>query len=157
MVEVIRSGTGKFVHGFTYSGMPLVCFVGNTIFDIVEHDGLVDRSRRVGAYLLECLTTLEQKHEMIGQVRGLGLLAGIEFVADRATRRPFDQSLQVTERVVRMAEERGLLLRQGAAGSNFNNGGDHVQISPAYVISETEVDEVVSLLDATLDAVLASL
>ena len=157
VVDTIREGTGRFVHGFTYSGMPLVCLVGNTVFDIVEDDGLVERSRRVGAYLLERLTALEQKHEIIGQVRGIGLLAGIEFVADRATRRPFDPSLQVTERVVMMAEERGLLLRQGAPGANFNNGGDHVQISPAYVITEGEADEIVSLLDTTLDAVRASL
>jgi len=100
---------------------------------------------------------LAAAHPIVGDVRGLGLLAGVEFVADRESRRPFPQELNVTERVVVRAEERGLLLRQGAPGANYSQGGDHIQITPPYIISRGEIDELVSVLDGVLRDVEAEL
>jgi adenosylmethionine-8-amino-7-oxononanoate aminotransferase len=153
VVDVIKKGSGRFVHGFTYSGLTLSCFIGVQVFDLIMEKQLFKQSKSMGAYLLERLTPLAERHEMIGDVRGLGLLAGIEFVADRSTRRPFDPSLEVTERVVALAEGKGLLLRQGAADANYGKGGDHVQISPPYVIGPQEINEMVEILDAVLTEV----
>jgi adenosylmethionine-8-amino-7-oxononanoate aminotransferase len=150
VVEVLEKGSGRFVHGFTYSGLPVSCFIGVQVFEMLMELKLVERSAEMGAYLFEGLHSLATRHEIIGDVRGLGLLAGIEFVADRTTRRPFPESTALTERIVAGAEDKGVLLRQGAVGCNYNNGGDHVQISPPYVITRAEVDAVVAVLDEVL-------
>jgi adenosylmethionine-8-amino-7-oxononanoate aminotransferase len=157
VVEPLRSGSGRFVHGFTYGGLPLSCFIGVQVFDLVHSLDLFTRSAELGGYLLGQLATLAAAHPMVGDVRGLGLLAGVEFVADRESRRPFPQELNVTERVVVRAEERGLLLRQGAPGANYSQGGDHIQITPPYIISRGEIDELVSVLDGVLRDVEAEL
>ncbi len=150
VVDAFESGSGRFVHGFTFSGMPSSCLVGNEVYDIITEQGLFERVEPLGERLATALTQMAQGHEIVGDVRGIGLLAGVEFVADRLTLEPFPEEIGLTEQVVRVAEEKGLLLRQGTAGSNFNRGGDHVQISPPYVITEAEIDEIVDVLDATL-------
>lgn len=157
VVEAIRSGSGHFVHGFTYGGLPLSCFIGVQVFDLIQKLDLFSRSAETGGYLLGQLTSLSSSHRIVGDIRGLGLLAGLEFVADQASRRPFPQDLNVTERIVARAEERGVLLRQGAPGANYSNGGDHIQISPPYIISRSEIDELVSVLDGVLSDVEAEL
>jgi adenosylmethionine-8-amino-7-oxononanoate aminotransferase len=149
VVEALRDGSGQFVHGFTYSGLPMSCFIGVEVHQMVRDLGLFDRAADMGSYLFKQLARLWE-HPIVGDVRGLGLLAGVELVADRATRRPFPSELEVTERVVATAEERGVLLRQGAAGANYGNGGDHIQITPPYVITPGEIDELVAVLDDVL-------
>lgn len=153
VVDTIKNGTGRFVHGFTYSGLPLACFIGVQVFDLIEEKGLFGRSREMGVYLHEQLASLRDRHEIVGDVRGLGLLGGIELVADRSTREPFDPALEVTERVVALAEAKGVLLRQGATGSNYGKDGDHIQISPPYVISRAEIDQMIDVLDSVLGEV----
>jgi adenosylmethionine-8-amino-7-oxononanoate aminotransferase len=156
VVEALQSGSGQFVHGFTYGGLPLSCFIGVQVYDLMQELDLFCRSAETGAYLLDQLGALSS-HRIVGDVRGLGLLAGIEFVADKLTRRPFPQELGVTERIVVAAEERGVLLRQGAPGATYSNGGDHIQISPPYIISRGEVDELVGVLDDVLRDIEAEL
>ena len=156
IVGVLRAGSGQFVHGFTYSGLPLSCFIGVQVFGLVQELDLFARSAEQGAYLFERLAALSS-HRIVGDIRGLGLLAGIEFVADPRTAVPFAPDLNVTERVVALAEDRGLLLRQGAPGANYANGGDHIQITPPYVITRAEIDELVSVLDGVIGDVEAQL
>jgi adenosylmethionine-8-amino-7-oxononanoate aminotransferase len=156
VVEALRGGSGQFVHGFTYSGLPLSCFIGVQVFNQIRDLGLFDRSAEQGKYLFDQLGKLSH-HRIVGDIRGLGLLAGVEFVADRATRHPFAPELDVTERIVACAEERGLLLRQGAPGANYSHGGDHIQITPPYIISRGEIDELVTVLDGVLHDVSATL
>ncbi len=157
VVEVLRSGSGRFLHGFTYSGMPIACFIGIQVFDyVIKHD-LFERSATNGAYLHAELVKMAEKREHVGDVRGLGMLAGVEIVADPSTRQPFEKSLAITDRVVAAAEERGLLLREGTPDANYGRGGDQIQISPAYVISTTEIDELVTLLGESIDVVLEDL
>lgn len=156
VVDALRRGSGQFVHGFTYSGLPLSCFIGVQVFNMIQDAGLFDRSAEQGKYLFDQLAVLS-RHPIVGDIRGLGLLAGVEFVADRETRRPFPPELNLTERIVTRAEERGLLLRQGVGGANYGHGGDHIQITPPYIISRGEIDELVSVLDSVLHEVGAEL
>jgi adenosylmethionine-8-amino-7-oxononanoate aminotransferase len=156
VVDALRRGSGQFVHGFTYSGLPLSCFIGVQVFNMIQDAGLFDRSAEQGKYLFDQLAVLS-RHPIVGDIRGLGLLAGVEFVADRETRRPFPPELNLTERIVARAEERGLLLRQGVGGANYGHGGDHIQITPPYIISRGEIDELVSVLDSVLHEVGAEL
>jgi len=148
--SALRDGTGRFVHGFTYSGMPAACFIGLEVARIMEREQLFTRGRDLEARLLDGLRALQQRHEMIGDVRGIGLMAGIEFVADRETRAPFPREAKVTDRVVAGLRRRGVLVGAGVAGVNYGLDGDHIQISPPLVISAAEIDEIVAALDAVL-------
>ena len=154
VVDVLRAGSGRFLHGFTYSGMPISCFVGVQVFDYVVKHSLFERSATNGAYLHEQLARMAVQREHVGDIRGLGMLAGVEIVADRETRQPFDKALGITDRVVAAAEQRGLLLREGTPDANYGAGGDQIQISPPYVISTAEIDELVALLGESIDVVL---
>jgi adenosylmethionine-8-amino-7-oxononanoate aminotransferase len=153
IVDVLRKGSGRFLHGFTYGGMSLACFIGVQVFDYIAKHDLFARSAEQGAYLHEQLHAMAVSRPAIGNVRGLGLFAGVELVADRDTKAPFDKSLAVTDRIVAVAETKGLLLREGSPDANYGKGGDQVQISPPYVITREEIDRLVDLLGQSIDEV----
>lgn len=156
VIDPLRSGGGKFTHGFTYSGMPISCFIGQQVFDyVMEHD-LFAASATNGAYLHERLRDMAETREYVGDVRGLGMLAGVELVADHESKRPFPREQAITDRIVIDAEARGLLLREGTPDANYGRGGDQIQISPAYVITREQIDVVVDLLAESIDAVVAT-
>ena len=152
-----RSVSGEFTHGSTHSGNALSCFVGLQVHDYMKRHNLFDRPAQIGAYLHERLSGLAEKHDIIGDTRGRGLLAGVEFVADRKTRRPWPAEVKLTERIVAGARKRGVMIIPGIKDSNYGQGGDHIQITPPYVISQTEVDNIVDVLDETIGEIAASL
>jgi adenosylmethionine-8-amino-7-oxononanoate aminotransferase len=155
--EVFRHGSGRFVHGFTYSGTPSACFTGLKVHEIMREEGLFTRAASIGKLLFERLGALKDKHELIGEVRGRGLLAGIEFVADRKTRRPFPKELGFAARVVAAMRDRSVIVGAGLPLSNFGRDGDHIQISPPFIITEDEIDLIVAALDEALEAGAAGL
>lgn len=150
VVDAFRAGSGIFRHGFTYSGLPVSCLVGLRVLDYVRENGLFGRVADLGAHLERQLKSLARDHAEIGDVRVVGLLAGIEFVADQRSRTPVDAGVRYAQRVVNAAAERGILLRAGVSGSNYGQGGDQIQISPPYVITDDELDRVVEVLDDVL-------
>jgi len=150
--EGLAQGTGRFVHGLTYSGNPASCFVGLKVYEIMQREQLFTRAARMGGYLKAGLTELAEKHPMIGEVRGRGLLYGIELAADRRKRTPFDASLGVARRVVEGMRKRGIVIVQGLAGT-----GDQLQLSPPFTITEAEVDLLLGALDETLVEIARSL
>lgn len=145
-----REGRRRFVHGFTYSGHAMSCFVGQKVFEIMQREDLFSRPGRIGSYLHRSLGALQQRHEIIGDLRGRGLYAGLEFVADRASRAPFPEAARFTPRLVGMMRERGVIVGAGVPGANYGKGGDHIQISPPFTISEAEIDTLVDTLDDVL-------
>jgi adenosylmethionine-8-amino-7-oxononanoate aminotransferase len=151
--DVFAQGTGRFVHGLTYSGNPSSCFIGLKVHEIMQREDLFTRAAAIGKVLGDRLHALTARHEIIGEVRGRGLLLGVEFVADRATRRPFDIELRVAHRVVEEMRRRNVLVTTGIALANFGKNGDHIQISPPFTISEAEVDCLVGALDESLAVV----
>lgn len=142
--DVLRSVKGMFAHGFTYSGHPAACAVGLRNLQILEEERLVERVAEVGAYLQKKLQGLRD-HEIVGDVRGLGLLGGVELVSDRATKQSFDASLGVARRVWLAALENGVIVRP--------LGGDVIAISPPFVISEQQIDRIVDELHAAIERV----
>jgi putrescine aminotransferase len=142
--DTLKSVKGPLAHGFTYSGHPTACAVGLRNLQILEEEGLVERVAERGAYLQRRLQEL-RSHEMVGDVRGLGLLGGVEFVRDRKSKQPFDASVGVARRVWLAALERGVIVRP--------LGGDVVAISPPFVITEEQIDRVVEALDAAIGSV----
>ena len=150
VVDAFRNGSGQFVHGFTYSGNPMSCFIGLQVFRYMRQHDLFDRPAPLGAYLEEKLKALASRHSLIGDVRGRGLLFGLEFVQDRATKEPVSPDLALTERIVSRAQEMGVMVIPGVRGANYGRGGDHIQISPPYIIERDQIDQVVDVLDKVL-------
>lgn len=150
--EAFAAASGPFVHGLTYSGTPSACFVGLQVHEIMRREGLFTRAATIGAYLGARLERLAARHEIIGEVRGRGLLRGVEFVADRRSRRPFPPEARLTQRIVAHMRENGVLVAAGIPLANFGKDGDHIQISPPFTISEEEVDLLLAALDEALTA-----
>jgi adenosylmethionine-8-amino-7-oxononanoate aminotransferase len=157
VVDAFTAGSGTFNHGFTYSGNPLCTFVGLQVLQYALGHQLFDDVAAKGQHMHAALTQLAGRHPIIGEVRGLGLFAGIEFVSDRASREPFPEKAGLTARVVRGARERGVLILPGVAGANHGRGGDHIHLSPPYIITRAEIDLVAEVLDATLSEIEAAL
>ena len=124
----------KFLHGFTYSGHPLACAVGLKNLVIVENESLVDNSEKMGKLLKEKIQALD--FDVIGDVRGIGLMVGVELVKDKKTKEKYDPPLAPS--VVDAAYELGLITRPLI--------GDILQFSPAMVITEPEIDAIVKIL-----------
>lgn len=139
---------GGFMHGHTTAGNPLTSAIALEVLRIVEDDRLIDNVNAVGPYLHAGLEKLKDRHAIIGDVRGIGLLAGVEFVQDRETHTPFPAALRVCERVTAAAKARGLLVYPRR--SIFGVEGDHVSLAPPLNIDRAGIDEIISLLDGAL-------
>src|SRR5579864_7794135 len=142
--DTLKSVKGPFQHGFTYSGHPTACAVALRNLKIIEDEHLVERVAEIGPYLQDRLQQL-RSHEIVGDVRGLGLLAGVELVRDRKTKEPFDVSMGVARSVWTAALEMGVIVRPLP--------GDVIALSPPFVISEREIDRVVTVLDQAIAGV----
>lgn len=151
--EVFAAGANPFVHGLTYSGTPSACFVGLQVHEIMQREGLFTRAATIGCHLEAGLRKLAERHEIIGDIRGRGLLRGVEFVADRRTRKPFPRSEDLTQRIVSHMRENDVLVAAGIPLANFGKDGDHIQISPPFTIAEAEIDLLVAALDEALTSV----
>jgi adenosylmethionine-8-amino-7-oxononanoate aminotransferase len=141
-----------FTHGFTYSHHVVGAAAGRAVLRILGEQDLPAAAEAQGKRLKAGLQSRLDGHPAVGDVRGLGLLVGVELVADRAARTPFARAERVTERVVAAARERGLLVYSstGHAGGD----GDLLLLGPPLVISGAEVDEVVDTLGEAIGAVL---
>ena len=110
--------------------------------EIIENEGLVENSEKVGAYMLEQLKDLQEDHEMIGDVRGIGLLVGMEFVKNRETKTPFPAEAELAEKLTEAFREEKLILMGG--------NGRTVGMGPPLCMTVSDVDEVVARLDRAL-------
>jgi 4-aminobutyrate aminotransferase len=125
-------------HGSTYAGNPVSCAAALATLDVLDAAALA-QVRRTGALLLDGLRALQTKHEIIGDVRGVGLMVGIEFVRDRATKEPFEG---ITGEIERAAFERGLLL--------LGCGRSALRLAPPLIIDEDDVAIALRILDESL-------
>lgn len=146
--DTIRDKSGLFVHGHTYCHNPLSTAIGAAVLKHVRMNNLVERSRVMGRYLLERLQRLLAL-DMVGDVRGLGLFAGIEFVRDKVTKEPFDPSLKISALTAGEAFSMGLITYPGSGGAD-GISGDHLLICPPFVITEPQIDEMVKILEDSI-------
>lgn len=151
IAATFESLSTSFVHGLTNEGHPLACAAGLAVLRVLERDQLVTNAARQGERLFSHLHEIAGRHDIIGDVRGLGLLAGIEFVADRATKQPLDPTLDFTRRLHLAAQERRLMIYPGApahAGSS-----DQILISPPLSINADEIDLIAEWFEQALEDV----
>jgi adenosylmethionine-8-amino-7-oxononanoate aminotransferase len=138
---VFAAANTPFLHNLTYEAHPLAAAAALAVIGIIERDGLVENAARRGERLFARLHALAEVEPLIGDVRGKGLLAGIELVADRETRRPLDPALGATARLRRLARGRGLMIYPGAGGDGV--AGDQILISPPLIVTDEDVDLIV--------------
>lgn len=143
---------GGFVHGFTYSHHAVGAAVAGEVLRILESEALVDASRVKGDRLIGLLRDRIGGHSKVGEIRGRGLMIGLELVADRETRAPFPRAERVAERVVRTARDGGLLLYSGT-GLADGTDGDGILLGPPFIITDAELTQVVDGLAAAIEAV----
>jgi putrescine aminotransferase len=128
------------MHVYTYSGHAMACAVGLKNLELMENDHYPERAKKLGKRLLDGLKTLTE-FPFVGDVRGIGLLCGVEIVSNKETRAP-DPAMAM--RIFKIAQERGLRSRPV---------GNTLAFSPPLAINEEEVDEIVKRLGAAMDGV----
>ena len=151
--NVIAKGSGHMTQGFTYSGHPLCSAVGLAVLKYIKEHKLVENAARIGKLLLDRLGELK-RYPIVGDVRGTGLILGVEFVADQASKRPLPPEAGVTRRIVSAMYDQGVMVVPGMGGMIDGVAGDHIQISPPYVLSEANVDQLVKALENAIQIVM---
>ncbi|HAL46791.1 MAG TPA: aspartate aminotransferase family protein [Dehalococcoidia bacterium] len=134
-----------FKQSLTFGGHPVTAAAALKNIEIIESENLVGNSARVGAYFLEQLESLQSDHPMIGDVRGIGLLLGIELVQDRDTKMPYPQEAGVGPRLDHALHDQGLILRSA--------GGRTISMGPPLCMTESDADEVTARLDRAIGIV----
>jgi adenosylmethionine-8-amino-7-oxononanoate aminotransferase len=152
--DTVREGPG-FVHGFTYSHAPVGAAVARQVLRILEDEALVQASATKGDRLRALATDVLADNPAVGDVRGRGLMVGIELVADRATRAPFPRAAKITEAVVRAARQRGVLLYSGTGNANGMDG-DTILLGPPFVVTDGEMARIVEVLAEAIEVATAA-
>jgi adenosylmethionine-8-amino-7-oxononanoate aminotransferase len=153
--EAIRGGSGLFQHGHTYLGHPIACAASLAVQQAIQEEGLLARVLEMGDVLNDALLERFGNHRHVGDVRGRGLFRGIELVADRSTKQPFDPALKLHARIKAEAMERGLICYPGG-GTIDGKLGDHILLAPPFIIEKHHIDTIVDRLGGAIDAALQS-
>jgi len=153
--DAIAKGSGFFQHGHTYLGHPLSCAAADAVLTTLLSEELPQRAKKQGRYLMSRLHDALGNHPHVGDIRGRGLFVGVEFVADRDSKAPFDPSLRLAATLKRHAFDAGLICYP-MKGTVDGQRGDHVLLAPPFIISEREIDELVTILAGALETSLAS-
>lgn len=154
VVATIADGRGFFFHGHTYNGHATAAAAGIAVLDEIEERHLLANVRRQGANLRTALQERLGAHRAVGDIRGRGLLIGVELVADRATKAPFPAERMLWNAVQAAAMDDGLLCYPGFGTADGTNG-DHVLLAPPFIIDERHVEEIAEKLARAIDRALA--
>ena len=154
--DAVARGSGSFQHSHTYMGHALACAAAFAVQKVIRRDKLLDNVRAQGAYLARRLNERFGNHPFVGDVRGRGLLQGVELVADRSIKAPFDPRLELNARVKAQAMARGLMIYP-TGGTVDGIAGDHVLLAPPFIVDNALVDTIVERLGEAIDAATAEI
>ncbi|WP_313800121.1 aspartate aminotransferase family protein [Cytobacillus sp.] len=144
--ELMKLSTGTLLHGYTYSGHPMACAVALKNIELIEKEGLIANAEKMGAEMLKGFQWIEGERKIVGKVKGLGLMGGLELVKDQKTNEKFlnpAAPLVVTE-----AAKRGLICR-----SVVFDGQDTIVVAPPLIISQDEMTKLIAILHDAIAAV----
>lgn len=150
--DAFAGGSGAFQHGHTYLGHAVACAAALAVQRVIAEEGLLEQARSQGALLQAELERAFGQHPHVGDLRGRGLFRGIEFVADRAGKTPFDPGLKLHAQIKQAAFRRGLMVYP-TGGTLDGTLGDHILLAPPYTIDRTHIDEIVGKLSDAFDEV----
>jgi adenosylmethionine-8-amino-7-oxononanoate aminotransferase len=148
--ETIQRGSGFFQHGHTYIGHAAACAGALAVQKRLHEDGVLARVTPLGQALEKRLKNAFGDHPHVGDIRGRGLFRGVELVADRATKKPFDPKLRMHARVKRKAMQAGLMCYP-MGGAIDGVQGDHVLLAPPFIVEEAQLDELVDRLGTAIE------
>jgi adenosylmethionine-8-amino-7-oxononanoate aminotransferase len=154
VVEAYEKGTAAFMHGFTYQAHPVATAAGNAVFDYLKAHKLFERVTPSGEILRKALAALES-HPHVGQIRGLGLLQGVEFVKDKSTREPFPKESGIAEEIRQAALEKDVLTYP-TQGCVDGLRGDHLLLAPPFIITPRECQLIADALQHALTKVFSA-
>jgi adenosylmethionine-8-amino-7-oxononanoate aminotransferase len=148
IAEAFSRGSGRFVHGFTYDAHPGAVAAGNAVLDFIEREHLFERVAPAGRELCAALEPLK-RFSVVGDVRGMGLLVGVELVRDPKTREPFPADARIAARVQEDALEAGVMTYpiQGCADGTR---GDHILIAPPFTITSSMMQTIAGALEQAI-------
>jgi adenosylmethionine-8-amino-7-oxononanoate aminotransferase len=149
--KALAGGSGAFQHSHTYTGHPLACAAALAVQRVIRRDNLLANVRDQGARLSRRLNERFGNHPFVGDVRGRGLFQGIEIVADRGTKEPFDPARKIHARIKAEAMARGLMVYP-MGGTVDSVRGDHVLLAPPFILDAAAVDTIVERLGEAVDA-----
>src|SRR6267154_5929987 len=151
VVEAFERGSGAFQHGFTYQAHPVATAAGNAVLDYIESHNLFERVPSAAVALRKELSEMES-HPNVGEIRGLGLLIGIELVKNRSTREPFPRESNIAERIRQAALDQNVLTYP-TQGCVDGINGDHIVLAPPFIISREESAQIARALHSALQTV----
>jgi adenosylmethionine-8-amino-7-oxononanoate aminotransferase len=149
--NTIAEGSGAFQHSHTYTGHPLACAAALAVQQVIRRDNLLANVRKQGEHLARRLQERFGNHPFVGNVRGRGLFQGLEIVADRGTKKPFDPQRKLHAQIKREAMARGLMVYP-MGGTVDGTQGDHVLLAPPFIVDSAAVDTIVERLGDAIDA-----
>ncbi|MED4204088.1 aspartate aminotransferase family protein [Neobacillus mesonae] len=151
VMEPILAGTKQVMSGHTLSANPQSCAIALAVLEYIEKNKIMSQVESKGVYFKQQLEKMQSQFEFIGDIRGKGLMLGIEFVADRGTKKPYPRQALITQKMVALAKEKGLIVYPAGSGIDGVNG-DSIMIAPPLTITEKEIDELIALLNETFTA-----
>ena len=151
IVDALADAGAAPVMGHTYSQNPVTAAAGLAVLDYIERHNLLQAAEQRGAQLCANLETLRARHPMLGDVRGLGLMLGIELVQDQATKQPFPLEVGAAFQLARACIEEGAAIYPGQGGAD-GQVGDHALVTPPLTITREQIDDLVGALDRGLTA-----
>lgn len=154
IVETVKRGSGAFRHLFTFQAHPIACAAALAVQKVIDDRDLLSNVRRQGERLMASLKEALGDHPHVGDIRGRGLLLGVELVADRQTKAPFAPEKALYARIRTQGMAHGIACYPGG-GSVDGARGDHVLLAPPYIIDDTHVAEITTRLKDTLEAAIA--
>jgi adenosylmethionine-8-amino-7-oxononanoate aminotransferase len=154
LFKAIADGSGAFQHSHTYTGHPLACAAALAVQRVIRRDNLLANVKKQGEHLARRLQERFGNHPFVGNVRGRGLFHGLEIVADRGTKEPFDPKRKLNVQIKREAMARGLMVYP-MGGTVDGARGDHVLVAPPFIVNEGQVDLIVECLGDAIDAAVA--
>ncbi len=152
--STIAEGSGFFQHGHTYMGHAAACAAGVAVQQVIRDEGLLGRVREQGEKLAQALTERFGNHAHVGDIRGRGLFLGLELVAERTSKMPFEPQRRVHARIKQEALDRGLICYP-MGGTIDGVRGDHVLLAPPYIINDAHIEELVDKLGQSVDAAIS--
>lgn len=141
--DTFKRGSGIFVHGHTYGGNPLSGAVALAVVKTLVADKVIDNCREVGAYLLQQLQEQILPFSFVGDVRGKGLLLGVELVKDKLTKEPFPVKLGMAEKLTLALVRQGVIVYPGTGNADGENG-DQFLLAPPLIITKQQADELIA-------------
>jgi len=151
--ETIENGSGFFQHGHTYLGHPTAAAAGVAVVSAMLERKLIPRVKTQGDKLMAALYAQFGQHPNVGDIRGRGLFQGVELVADRETKAPFDPARKIAPKIKKAAFDAGMICYP-MSGTIDGQTGDHVLLAPPFIISDAQIDELVQKLAGAIDKAL---